>query len=215
MIYRILRRVSRRIRRSKSPAAPASVGSAGESEAFELPEPPELPDLEVDAELLDRWVDEGHRFILIDIREPYEIRQGHLEGAWLIPMNQVPERMGSLPRDRSIVLYCAAGVRSFDVSYYLREQGIQDVWSLDGGVAAWAHRGYVHPADSDLGLTLKASLTKEALSERGLESCSGTIQSIQKGSGELTFSLAVFEEGRMERIDGLLRSELGSGGTGS
>ena len=41
------------------------------------------------------------------------------------------------PKDRPIVLYCAAGARSFGMAHFMRERGFSDAWSLTGGVAEW------------------------------------------------------------------------------
>jgi rhodanese-related sulfurtransferase len=56
-------------------------------------------------------------------------------------MNSVPGRLDALPQDKVIVLYCAAGVRSFGVAHYLREQGYPEAWSLVGGIGAWLETG--------------------------------------------------------------------------
>ncbi len=85
--------------------------------------------------------------LLIDIREPHELRQGHLRGAWLMPMNSIPDALALLPRDRTLALYCAAGVRSFGVAHYLREQGFDEAWSVPGGFGDLVHQDlpWTHP----------------------------------------------------------------------
>lgn len=100
--------------------------------------------MEVEADQLRRWVDEGREVAFLDIRERYEVASGYVEGAALIPMNSVPERLDELPTDRTLIVYCAAGVRSFGVAHYLREQGIEDAWSLVGGIGAWLQQGGRH-----------------------------------------------------------------------
>ena len=101
----------------------------------EEPEPAvEEPQLEVEATEVARWLSEGRPVLLLDIREPYEIRQGYARDALLIPMNDVPQRLSELPRDRPIAVYCAAGVRSYGVAGWLREQGFPEAWSVGGGL---------------------------------------------------------------------------------
>jgi rhodanese-related sulfurtransferase len=122
--------------------APAPAGAAPFTER--APEPPEEedePDLEVEAEALRGWVDGGREVSFVDIREPYELSSGHVEGALLLPMNQVPHQLDDLPRDRTLIIYCAAGARSFGVTHFLREQGFEDSWSLAGGISAWIQQG--------------------------------------------------------------------------
>lgn len=74
--------------------------------------------------------------LLLDIREPGEYAGGVAEGAMLLPMDMVPHHLERLPTDRPITVYCAAGVRSFGVSHWLREQGFAQAFSLVGGLSA-------------------------------------------------------------------------------
>jgi rhodanese-related sulfurtransferase len=106
-------------------------------------EPSEAPlDLELEAaEVARRLREAPEGIVLLDIREPHELRQGHAVGAWLLPMNSVPQRLTELPRDKTLAVYCAAGVRSYGVSHWLREQGFVDTWSVPGGLGALAHEG--------------------------------------------------------------------------
>ncbi|WP_028548702.1 rhodanese-like domain-containing protein [Paenibacillus sp. UNC451MF] len=74
--------------------------------------------------------------LIIDVREPMEWDYYHLDEASLIPMNTIPGRLAELPRDRTLYIVCAHGVRSANVCYYLREQGYEDVINVEGGMAA-------------------------------------------------------------------------------
>jgi adenylyltransferase/sulfurtransferase len=75
--------------------------------------------------------------LLIDVREPYEFKQGHLEGAWLIPLGQLERHMDAIPRDRDLVLYCHMGQRSEHALEMLRAAGFRRAKHLKGGFAAW------------------------------------------------------------------------------
>jgi rhodanese-related sulfurtransferase len=77
---------------------------------------------------------------VLDVREPYEWRQMRMPGAQHIPMNDVPRRLDELPRERTLVVMCAHGVRSYGVTAYLAEHGYQAV-SLAGGITQWAIQG--------------------------------------------------------------------------
>jgi len=79
---------------------------------------------------------------LLDVRTPQEYQQGHLAGAHLIPIDQVMQRLGELPRNRAILVYCAVGSRSAQVFNFLARRGYPEVYNLDGGITAWAQRGY-------------------------------------------------------------------------
>lgn len=86
-------------------------------------------------------LDAGERVILVDCREPLEHAIGHLEGAHLIPMNNVPARLSTLESvaDESLVIvYCHHGVRSMNVVNWLRQQGVENCQSMAGGIDRWS-----------------------------------------------------------------------------
>ncbi len=75
---------------------------------------------------------------LLDVREGWEVARGIIPGGVHIPMNSVPGRMNEIPQDRPVVVYCAAGSRSYSVTAFLLENGFTDVANLEGGIQAWA-----------------------------------------------------------------------------
>ncbi|HEV2345914.1 MAG TPA: adenylyltransferase/sulfurtransferase MoeZ [Actinocrinis sp.] len=87
-------------------------------------------------ELLDRGTD----VVLVDVREPAEWDIVHIDGATLVPKDQIlsGEALGRLPRDRPLVLHCRSGVRSAEVLIALRAAGFDNVRHLHGGILAWA-----------------------------------------------------------------------------
>ncbi len=101
----------------------------------------EIPDIEVEASTLVEWVEQGRNPVFLDIREKHELYSGYVKGATLIRMNDVPQCLDEIPNDRLLIVYCAAGVRSFGVVHWLREQGYEDAWSLVGGLGAWLDTG--------------------------------------------------------------------------
>ena len=128
--------------RPTSPSTPASPPTAPSTPAPAAPEAEaEPPEVEVDHLGLAAWLAEGRTPLLLDIREAYEVRNGVLQGATWIPMNDVPRNLDRIPRDRTVVVYCAAGVRSFGVAHWLRQQGVSDAWSLVGGAGAGVSAG--------------------------------------------------------------------------
>lgn len=76
---------------------------------------------------------------LLDVREPYEWDVVSLEGdgAVLVPLGELAERLGELPEGRDIVVYCRSGVRSARAAGLLVEAGLGPVSNLVGGVLAW------------------------------------------------------------------------------
>ncbi len=76
---------------------------------------------------------------LIDVREPWEFEAARIEGSVLMPMGDVPSRAHQeLDPDERLVVLCHLGMRSLNVTVWLRDQGFEQVQSLRGGIAAWA-----------------------------------------------------------------------------
>ena len=78
--------------------------------------------------------------VLIDVREPHEWDIVHIEGARLIPLNQLPERLAELDGHAEIVTHCHHGARSMKALEILKGAGFGKVRSLAGGIDAWAER---------------------------------------------------------------------------
>jgi adenylyltransferase/sulfurtransferase len=96
---------------------------------------------EITAEELRRELDEkGAELVLIDVREQHEWDIAHIEGARLIPLNQLPERLSELDGHSEIVTHCHRGVRSMKALEILKGAGFGKVRSLAGGIDAWAER---------------------------------------------------------------------------
>jgi len=77
--------------------------------------------------------------VLLDVREPMEYQINRLPGSILIPLNDLPERLGQLDGTRDLVVYCHHGVRSVRAVEFLRAAGFR-ARNLSGGIAAWADR---------------------------------------------------------------------------
>ncbi|MEY4751206.1 MAG: hypothetical protein RIQ60_3420 [Pseudomonadota bacterium] len=80
------------------------------------------------------------RVTLIDIRESEEHATGVAEGAHLLPMSQLRQRLGEIPRDQSVLLVCNTQNRSGKVVAALRERGYTNVRFVEGGMSEWARR---------------------------------------------------------------------------
>ena len=104
------------------------------------PEPEELVVPEVTVATLQEVLEQNVPPLLLDIREPWEWRQVHMPTALHIPMNDVPAQLTALPQERTIVVICAHGSRSYGVAGYLIEQGYR-ASSLRGGITEWVRNG--------------------------------------------------------------------------
>ncbi len=96
---------------------------------------------EITAEELRRELDvKSGDLILIDVREPHEWEIAHIDGARLIPLSQLPERLSELDGHAEIVTHCHHGARSMKALEILKGAGFGKVRSLAGGIDAWAER---------------------------------------------------------------------------
>ena len=75
--------------------------------------------------------------VLVDVRESFEWRAGHIDGARHIPLGELANRLDELPRDADIVLYCASGARSSRALDVLRDAGFARAKHLKGGYVEW------------------------------------------------------------------------------
>lgn len=80
----------------------------------------------------------GSAGVLLDVREPWEYTQVHVEGSLHIPMGQIPDRLGELNSAHTYVVMCHHGSRSQQVASYLGSRGFPEVANLAGGIDAWA-----------------------------------------------------------------------------
>ncbi len=102
----------------------------------------DLPTIDVDEAAADTTS------FLLDVREPQEWMAGHVARAVHIPMGELVQRVGELPRDRRIVCMCRSGNRSGRVVAWLLQQGY-DAVNLAGGAQRWSSFG--HPLVNHMG----------------------------------------------------------------
>jgi adenylyltransferase/sulfurtransferase len=82
-------------------------------------------------------LDRGDRPFLLDVRQPEEFAESRIEGSVLIPLNELPARVGELDPSRELIVICRSGARSARACQQLEERGFRDVTNLVGGNLAW------------------------------------------------------------------------------
>jgi rhodanese-related sulfurtransferase len=98
-----------------------------------------MMDFEISAGQVKSMLKHGDQFILLDVREPWEVEKVRLEGSKHIPLGDVPMRAHQeLDPEEHIIVYCHHGVRSLSVTNWLRQQGFEKVQSMRGGIDGWA-----------------------------------------------------------------------------
>ena len=95
----------------------------------------------VTAEELRSQLDAGDGPTPLDVRSGYEWRLDHVPDALNIELGQLPERPGSLFRERSYATLCAAGIRASTAESILEREGFGDVELVLGGTDAWREAG--------------------------------------------------------------------------
>jgi rhodanese-related sulfurtransferase len=98
-------------------------------------------DYEISPEELQQLLDRKSDIVVLDCREPWEFATAKIEGSKHIPMNDIPARFNQeLDPETHIVVVCHHGVRSMKVTAWLRQQGLEKVQSLRGGIDRWARQ---------------------------------------------------------------------------
>jgi rhodanese-related sulfurtransferase len=97
----------------------------------------------ITADQLKKELSGGEQMLILDVREPGELRSGRIGGAVNIPVRELPARVRELPqeKDLKIVTYCASGIRSAYATMFLRVYGYENVRTLAHGVQEWAAAG--------------------------------------------------------------------------
>jgi adenylyltransferase/sulfurtransferase len=101
---------------------------------------PASMDGETTVEELKARLDRGEKVFILDVRNPPEYQICRIPGSVLLPLPELPQRLGELDRQREMVVHCKSGVRSQRAIAFLRQQGFTKLSNLQGGILAWAER---------------------------------------------------------------------------
>lgn len=89
-----------------------------------------------------RLISQKKNIYLLDVRTPDEYRQGRIRGSVLIPINEIERRIGEVPRNRPVLVFCAVGSRSNLVAGFLAGKGYGEVYNMQDGIIGWYRNGY-------------------------------------------------------------------------
>jgi rhodanese-related sulfurtransferase len=81
--------------------------------------------------------------LVLDVRDAAQFAEGHLRESKNIPLKDLPKRIGEIDKFKSkqVIVVCASGVQSSRATGELQKAGFEQVFSLDGGLAAWRAQG--------------------------------------------------------------------------
>ena len=94
---------------------------------------------EIDVKTLNEKISNKENFILLDVRTDSEYFLSNIEGAIHIPMNDIPNKLNTLDKDKEIIVQCKSGKRSAKVCQFLLNNNYESVRNLKGGIIAWAN----------------------------------------------------------------------------
>jgi rhodanese-related sulfurtransferase len=99
--------------------------------------PPTLT--EITPQALKTRLDQGEDLIVVDMRQKFEYKAGHIPGAINMFVNDIPLRAEELPKDKDIVFQCWSGNTSLQAAAYLIDNGwpAERIASLSGGISGW------------------------------------------------------------------------------
>ncbi len=76
---------------------------------------------------------------LLDVRTPYEVQLGTIEGAVNIPIDELRDRLDEIPGDKRLIVFCAVGLRGYLACRILMQTGFKEVYNLTGGYKTYEH----------------------------------------------------------------------------
>ena len=84
-------------------------------------------------------LDAGDDFILLDVRSPAEHAEVAIEGAMLIPLGILREKLDTLPKDKEIIAFCKISLRGYEAQKILDAAGFEKTGFMDGGILTWPY----------------------------------------------------------------------------
>ncbi|MFW6106606.1 MAG: rhodanese-like domain-containing protein, partial [bacterium] len=85
---------------------------------------------------LERKLEEGDSFTLLDVRSKEEFESAHLRKAVQLYLGELPQKLEQIPKDKPVVTFCESGQRAMVAASFLRRQGIDSVADCLGSLAA-------------------------------------------------------------------------------
>jgi len=98
--------------------------------------------MEITIDDVKKLIDSEADFLFLDCRQESEYETASIEGATLLPMGEIAQRVEELEehKQRQIVIHCHHGGRSLRVAQWLRQQGFEHAQSMMGGIDGWSQQ---------------------------------------------------------------------------
>ena len=93
---------------------------------------------QITTDQLAEMMNEEHQDVLyIDVREPHEFSDGHINGMVNFPLSELENTYDQILEDKTIVIFCRSGNRSLQAANMLKDRGYQDLVNVKGGILDW------------------------------------------------------------------------------
>ena len=96
----------------------------------------------VTADEVYKMLSSNKDYFILDVRSKEEFDSGYIEGAYLIPVTELENRLVELPQDKPIIVYCRSGSRSTSAANILLEKGFKEIFNMTGGITEWQSKGF-------------------------------------------------------------------------
>ena len=87
-------------------------------------------------------MDKANDVFVLDVRTEKEYKEVHIKDAHLIPIKELEQNINKIPKDKKVVVHCAAGKRSARACEILKDKGLKELYNLEGGINKWQAEGY-------------------------------------------------------------------------
>jgi rhodanese-related sulfurtransferase len=88
-------------------------------------------------------VESNFSLIILDVRTREEYESGHIEGAILIPVSELEDRLDEISKEDELLIYCRTGNRSFNSVNILKANGYTRIFHMNDGIIAWTQADYL------------------------------------------------------------------------
>lgn len=91
----------------------------------------------------EKIISEDKKAWILDVREDFEFKEGHLLNAFLVPTSNFQEKFKKLKinKEDKVLIYCRSGYRSLNIAEFLEKEGYGKIYNLSGGIIDWLTQG--------------------------------------------------------------------------
>lgn len=96
----------------------------------------------ISAKQAKELIEKGNEVFILDVRTREEYNEFHIKGANLIPIQELEQNISRIPKDKKVIVHCAKGKRSAKACEVLKNEGLKELYNVEGGINQWKTEGY-------------------------------------------------------------------------